>query len=165
MHIVNALSTFGTKGQDEVRKANAARLNRAPVAKSATTATQWIPAERPGKPTGLPTSEVIESPLKPAKPQALPVSKAQPSQATTEKAAPVAQPSEKRSVQVVETETAFQDLVNAKPADIPTRPTKVLELYGIEQIKTYLEISGVEIKEGASEREIAGLLIQTVNKK
>ena len=106
----------------------------------------------------------LESPLKPATSQAQ-QPKAQPSQAITEKPAPVAQQSEKRGAQVAETETAFQDLVNAKPADIPTRPTKVLEMYGLDQIKTYLEISGVEIKDGASEREIAGLLIQTVNKK
>ncbi len=164
MHIVNALATFGTAGQNEVRKANAARLSRQPVAKSQGEPRQWNPAEKPGKITGLPVSEVIESPLKPATSQAQ-QPKAQPSQAITEKPAPVAQQSEKRGAQVAETETAFQDLVNAKPADIPTRPTKVLEMYGLDQIKTYLEISGVEIKDGASEREIAGLLIQTVNKK
>ena len=175
MHIVNALATFGTAGQNEVRKANAARLSRQPVAKSQGEPRQWNPAEKPGKITGLPVSEVIESPLNPGKPQA-PQSKPQPSQATTEKSAPVAPPSEKRSAQVAEisvspdAETSakmaeFQDLVNAKPSDIPNRPTKVLEMYGLDQIKTYLELSGVEIKEGASEREIAGLLIQTVNKK
>ena len=175
MHIVNALATFGTAGQNEVRKANAARLSRQPVAKSQGEPRQWNPAEKPGKITGLPVSEVIESPLNPGKPQA-PQSKAQPSQATTEKPAPVAPQSEKRSAQVAEINVSpdaessvkmseFQDLVNATPADIPTRPTKVLEMYGIEQIRTYLELSGVEIKEGASEREIAALLIQTAKKK
>jgi len=164
MHIVNALATFGTAGQNEVRKANAARLSRQPVAKSQGEPRQWKPGETLGKPTGLPVSVVIESPLNPGKQQAQ-QSKAQPLQATTEKPAPAAPPSEKRSVQVAETKPEFQDLVNATSSDIPTRPTKVLEMYGLEQIKTYLELSGVEIKEGASEREIAALLIQTVNKK
>ena len=48
MHLVNALSTFGTKGQDEVRRANAARNNRDLTKKAAGNVRTWNPAEAPG---------------------------------------------------------------------------------------------------------------------
>lgn len=169
MHIVNALSTFGSKGQDEVRKADAA-ARKSKAEKPQGQYRQWKPGETLGKAVGLPVSEVIESPMAPGKPQQ-----------TASKAKMQGQesrPSENKSVAIAETsiapetetnvkmaETDFQDLLNAKPEDIPNRPTKVLERYGIEQIKTYLEISGVEIKEDSTDREIAGLLIKTMGKK
>lgn len=179
MHLVNALSTFGTKGQDEVRRANAARNNRDLTKKAAGNVRTWNPAEAPGKPTGLPVQEVIHSPMQPGKPQAQQV-KAQPS---------ASQPSEKRSVPVAGTEIAFNNLgvsakeageaisslskamkseagsayaplASATAADIPNRPTKVLDKFGIEQVRAYLKNAKIEVTEGTTDREMAALVIK-----
>lgn len=175
IHICTALNTFGKAGQDEIRKANAARANR--VIKSTQKPASeggprtWNPGETPGKPNGLPVREQIQSSLKPK----------------TDNPAPESQRSQKRSVSgagikaedmpeinktisdafksasISGTEGEFQDLTKA--TEIQKRPTKVLEAYGIEQIKMYLELSAVEVPGGANDKEVAALLIQHFNTK
>lgn len=154
LHICTALNTFGKVGQDEIRKANAARANRAPKSTQKPSAAEgprtWHPGETPGKPTGLPEREVIQSSLgQPIWPTASP--------------APESPRRANLSVPVAETENEFADLTTA--TEIPKRPTKVLDMFGIDQIKIYLGVDGVEIPDGANDKEIAALLIQHFNTK
>lgn len=162
-HICTALNTFGRSGQDEIRKANAARANRTASSTAKPTVAQdprsWNPAESLGKFQGLPTREEIQS-----SPKAKAGSPAKESLRSENKSVPVAETERIKSndgtvtiTNAIEIE-GFQDLTKA--TEMPKRPTKVLEAYGIEQIKMYLDLLRVEIPDDANDKEIAALLIQ-----
>lgn len=157
LHIQNALNTFGKPGQDEIRKANAARLNRTASSTAKPTVEKdprsWNPAESLGKFQGLPKSEVIQS-----SPKAQASSPALASPLSESKSVPVAAISVSKDAETDTTVSEFQDLTTAN--ETPKRPTKVLEAYGIEQIKMHLELMRVEIPDEANDKEIAALLIQ-----
>lgn len=170
LHIQNALNTFGRVGQDEIRKANAARQNRTATSTAKPAAQDprsWNPVESLGKFQGLPTSEVVQS--SPERPKSPPPQR--PSQENPQ--------SEKQSVPVAEISVSKDDettvkmigavditdkiapsLANAKRIEIPNRPSKVLEKYGIEQIRGYLKRANVEVSAELNDKEIAALLIQ-----
>lgn len=164
LHIQNALNTFGRAGQDEIRKANAARQNRTATSTAKPAAQDprsWNPADSLGKFQGLPTSEVIQSSPQASKP-------AKESQQLGRQGVPVAAISVSKDVETtVKTSGAVDvtdktppSLANAKRIEIPNRPSKVLEKYGIEQIRGYLSRANVEVSEDLNDKEIAALLIQ-----
>lgn len=173
LHIVNALATFGTKGQDKVRAADAARRNRANSASTlntqpASNAREWKPAVATGKPSALPAKETVELPMQ---------SKAQPQ--STKSAEPESPQPVKSPAQVAEIKaedmpkitkslsdamntvsgSAFQRIETYKNAGEITRPTKALELFGIEQIRAYLKLKGKAVSDTASERQAGAALI------
>ena len=156
-HICTALNTFGKAGQDEIRKANAARANRTASSTAKPTVAQdprsWNPAESLGKFPGLPTREVIQS-----NPQAQASSPAKESPRSGNKSVPVVEISVSKDADTAVKMSGFEDLTTA--TEMPKRPTKVLEAYGIEQIKMYLELMRVEIPDEANDKEIAAMLIQ-----
>lgn len=167
LHIQNALNTFGRIGQDEIRKANAARQNRTATSTAKPVAAQdprsWNPAESLGKFQGLPKSEVIQS-----SPKAQVSSPAPVSPPLENKGVPVAEISVSKDAEttvkmsdaVDVTDKIAPSLANAKRIEIPNRPSKVLEKYGIEQIRGYLSRANVEVSDEFNDKEIAALLIQ-----
>ena len=150
LHIVNALATFGSKGQDKVRAADQARRNRSNTGKAVpvSNAREWKPGEQMGKPTGLPAQEVIMSPMQPGKP----------AQPRPQAANPLP---EKKVVPVAEIKAGFtfQRIETYNNVAEITRPTKALELFGVEQIRAYLKLKGKAVPDGNTDRQAGAALI------
>ena len=160
LHIVNALATFGSKGQDKVRAADQARRNRSNTGKAsvpASKAREWKPGEQMGKPTGLPAQEVIVSPMQPGKP-AQPRPQAA-NQLPEKKDVPVAEISVSKDAETAVKMSGFQRIETYKNAAEITRPTKALELFGVEQIRAYLKLKGKAVPDTNTDRQAGAALI------
>lgn len=154
VHIVNALRTFGRDGEAIVLKVTSDYRNRATVpmvANSAENAPRtWKPGEGLGKPIGLPETQTVETMVQPS---------SKPPRKEREN-----QPLQKTSVSVVVTEQETQSNPFEGVTELPGRPGKVLEVYGIEAVRNYLVSNGIEFQDGASDREMASTLISNFKK-
>ena len=172
LHIVNALATFGSKGQDKVRAADQARRNRSNTGKAvpASNAREWKPGEQMGKPTGLPAQEVIVSPMQPGKPaqprpqaanplpekKVVPVAEIKLGVTAQEASDAIKQFSKDVASQAG---TPFSRIETYKNAAEITRPTKALELFGVEQIRAYLKLKGKAVPDTNTDRQAGAALI------
>ena len=77
-----------------------------------------------------------------------------PKQAEPESPQPAKSPAE-----VAETDSQFKRIETYKNVGEITRPTKALELFGIEQIRAYLKLKGKAVSDTASERQAGAALI------
>ena len=154
VHIVNALRTFGRDGEAIVLKVTNDYRNRATVPMVANTADNaprtWKPGEGLGKPIGLPETQTVETMVQPS---------SKPQRKERE-----SQPSQKANVTVAETEQETPSDPFEGVTELPGRPGKVLETYGIEAIRNYLNANGIEFQDGASDREMASTLIANFKK-
>lgn len=166
LHIVNALATFGSKGQDKVRAADQARRNRSNTGKAAVPASkarEWKPSEQMGKPTGLPAQEVIMSPMQPGKPAQPRPQSANP--LPEKKDVPVVEISVSKDAETAVKMSGFQRIETYKNVSEITRPTKALELFGVEQIRAYLKLKGKAVPDANTDRQAGAALIAHLQNK